>query len=53
MIFADVDWESEKNKGVKGPNSYNLFCAEFFKTGTCIRRKIYFIYMYSVIFVQH
>lgn len=22
-------------KSVRGPNSYNLFCAEYFKTGNC------------------
>lgn len=68
MIFAEVvgnqkrkrpqvssssaDVTLKRIKGVKGPNSYNLFCAEFFKTGTCIRRKIYLIYTYSVIFLQ-
>ena len=50
---SSADVTLKRIKGVKGPNSYNLFCAEFFNTGTCIRRKIYLIYMYSVIFLQH
>ncbi|CAH3039752.1 unnamed protein product, partial [Pocillopora meandrina] len=38
---SSADVTLKRIKGVKGPNSYNSFCAEFFKTGTCIRRKIY------------
>lgn len=31
--MAEADLMLKKIKAVRGPNSYNLFCAEFFKTG--------------------
>ena len=33
-VETEQDVTLKRIKGVRGPNSYNLFCAEFFQTGT-------------------
>ena len=43
-VETEQDVTLKRIKGVRGPNSYNLFCVEFFKTGTgnCYITKIQF-----------